>query len=237
MCIRDSLASIALDNFETGPHAGRGLGLRVNRSQIAHVNGCFLGDDAAGAGTATGSAGLGVTRHLVDALHQHTLGVEIDRDDPALLAAVAAILLRSTTDDLYEVTLLDFHLGHGLQHLRGERDDLHELLLAQLTAHGPEDPGSARVAVGLEDDGGVLVKLDVRTVGAPTFFGRPDNDRLDDFTRLDVAAGDSVLDGRDDDVADAGVTTTGTTENTDAKDHLGTGVVGDTQSRLCLLYT
>src|SRR5665811_2069306 len=152
----------------------------------------FLGDDATGARTAARGAGLGVLGDLVDSLDQHALGVRVHRDDLALLASVAAVLLRTTAGDLHEVTLLDLHLGHGLQHLRGERDDLHELLLAQLTAHGPEDPGSARVAVGLEDDGGVLVKLDVRTVGAPTFFGRPDNDRLDDFTRLDVAAGDSV---------------------------------------------
>src|SRR5665811_300544 len=92
--------------------------------------------------TSAGGASLGMTRHLVDALDQHTLGVEIHRDDLALLAAVAAVLLRSTADDLYEVTLLDLHLGHGLQHLRRERDDLHELLLAQLATDGPEDAGT-----------------------------------------------------------------------------------------------
>src|SRR5665647_3376508 len=192
------------------------------------------GTTGRGARTAAGGASLGMTRHLVDALDQHTLGVEIDRDDPALLAAVAAVLLRSTTDDLYEVTLLDFHLGHGLQHLRGERDDLHELLLAQLATDGPEDAGTARVAIGLEDDGGVLVKLYVRAVGTTTFLGRPNDDRLDDVTLLDGATGNGVLDGGDDNVNDAGVGTTGTTENTDAKNFLGTGVVGDTQSRLLL---
>src|SRR5665647_3775678 len=128
------------------------------------------GTTGRGARTAARGAGLGVLGDLVDSLDQHALGVRVHRDDLALLASVAAVLLRTTAGDLHEVTLLDLHLGHGLQHLRGERDDLHELLLAQLTAHGPEDPGSARVAVGLEDDGGVLVKLDVRTVGAPTFF-------------------------------------------------------------------
>src|SRR2546430_7680158 len=35
-----------------------------------------------------------------------------------------------------------------LQDLRGERDDLHEVALAQLTRDGPEDPGASRV-VGL----------------------------------------------------------------------------------------
>ena len=51
---------------------------------------------------------------------------------------------------------------------------------------------------------------------------------------VQVISGRSQKNGGDDNVTDAGVTTTRTTENTDAKDLLGTGVVGDTQSRLLL---
>src|SRR4051794_11562960 len=43
------------------------------------------------------------------------------------------------------------------QSTSGARDDLHDLLVAQLAAHRAEDARPARVAVGLEDDGGVLV--------------------------------------------------------------------------------
>src|SRR5690606_15502634 len=57
---------------------------------------------------------------------------------------------------------------------------------------------------------------------------------LDDVTLLHVATGDRVLDGGDDRVADAGVATTRAAENTDAKDLLRTGVVGDLEPRLLL---
>ena len=60
------------------------------------------------------------------------------------------------------------------------------------------------------------------------------DDRLDDVALLDVATGDGVLDGGDDDVTDAGVAPTRTAEHADAKDLLGTGVVGDSKSRLLL---
>src|SRR5438128_5003761 len=47
-----------------------------------------------------------------------------------------------------------------LQDLRGERDDLHEVALAQLTRDGPEDAGAARVVGRREEDGRVLVEAD-----------------------------------------------------------------------------
>src|SRR5690606_38608807 len=119
-------------------------------------------------------------------------------------------------------------------HLRSQGDDAHELLVAQLAAHGAEDAGSARLAVSLEDDGGVLVEADVGTVGATTLLGSAHDDGLDDVALLDVAAGDGVLDGGDDDVTDTGVAPAGASEHTDAQDLLGTGVVGDLQSRLLL---
>src|SRR4051812_24897086 len=120
------------------------------------------------------------------------------------------------------------------QHLRCQRDDLHELLVAQLAAHGAEDAGAARLAVLAEDHRGVLVEADVGPVApAPRLHGAHD-DRLDDVTLLDVAAGDRVLDGAHDDVADAGVATSRATEHPDAQDFLGTGVVGDLESRLLL---
>src|SRR5690606_110806 len=118
--------------------------------------------------------------------------------------------------------------------LRGERDDPHEPLLAQLTADGTEDARPARLAVRLQDHRGVLVETDVGAVDATTLLGCADDDRLDDVALLDVAAGDRVLHRGDDDVADAGVATTGSAEHADAQDLLGTRVVGDLESRLLL---
>src|SRR5712664_2746998 len=47
-----------------------------------------------------------------------------------------------------------------LQDLRGERDDLHEVALAQLACDGPEDAGAARVVDLSEKDDRVLVEAD-----------------------------------------------------------------------------
>src|SRR6478752_10591037 len=88
------------------------------------------------------------------------------------------------------------------EHLRCQRDDLHEALVAQLTADRAEDARAARLAVGLEDHRGVLVELDVGTIGTPTLLHRTDDDGLDDVALLDAAARDRVLDGGDDRVAD-----------------------------------
>src|SRR5687768_15388902 len=104
--------------------------------------------------------------------------------------------------------LTDLLLDAISEHLRSERDDAHELLVAQLAAHRAEDAGSARVAVGLEQHGGVLVELDVRAVGTTALLDGAHDDGLDDLALLDVAARDRVLDGGDDRVADTGVTTT-----------------------------
>src|SRR3954452_4349707 len=112
--------------------------------------------------------------------------------------------------------------------LRSQRNYLHELLVAQLATDGPEDAGPARVAVVAQDDGRVLVEADVRAVGAAALLDGADDDGLDHVALLDVAAGDRVLDGGDDDVADAGVATARAAEHADAENLLGTRVVGDT---------
>src|SRR5689334_23383952 len=47
------------------------------------------------------------------------------------------------------------------QHLRRERDDPHELLVAQLTTDRPEDAGAAGLLLLVDEDGRVLVEADV----------------------------------------------------------------------------
>src|SRR5512133_2665036 len=121
-----------------------------------------------------------------------------------------------------------------LQHLRGEGDDAHEALLPQLTADGAEDARAARVPAVLDENGSVLVETDVRAVRPAALLGGAHDDGLDDLTLLDVAAGDGVLDGGDDDVTDTGVAPTRPTEHPDAENLLGTRVVGDLESRLLL---
>src|SRR3954469_5677288 len=90
-----------------------------------------------------------------------------------------------------------------LEHLRSERDDLHEVAVAQLAGHRPEDARAARVVRGVDDHGGVLVERDVRPVLAPELLLRAHDDGLDDLALLDRALRVGLLDGGGDDVADA----------------------------------
>src|SRR5207253_2679359 len=85
-----------------------------------------------------------------------------------------------------------------LQDLRGERDDLHEVALAQLSRDGPEDAGAARVVGRGEEDGRVLVEADQGPVRALVFLVYPHHDRLNHLTLLDLAARLGGLDRRGD---------------------------------------
>src|ERR687895_85386 len=58
------------------------------------------------------------------------------------------------------------------EHLRGEGDDLHEPLVAQLAPDRAEDAGPPRLAVLLDEHGGVLVEPDVGAIRPPALGGR-----------------------------------------------------------------
>src|SRR6266566_7491260 len=122
------------------------------------------------------------------------------------------------------------------QHLRGQRDDLHEALVPQFPADRAEDAGAARLAVGLDQHRGVLVEADVRPVRPAALLRGADHDRLDDVALLHGGAGQRVLDRAHDDVADAGVAPAGAAEHPDAEDLLRTGVVGHPQPGLLLYH-
>src|SRR5215218_2950417 len=120
------------------------------------------------------------------------------------------------------------------EHLRGERDDLHEVALAQLARHRAEDARAARIVLGVDQDGGVLVEGDVGAVVAPELLLRPHDDRLDDLALLDRSVGNRLLDGADDHVADAGVAAVRAPGDPDAQHLARAGVVGDLQPGLLL---
>src|SRR4051812_23292929 len=59
-----------------------------------------------------------------------------------------------------------------LQYLWRERDNLHELLLAQLAGHRAEDARAARSVLGSYDHRRVVIEADVRPIRAQVLFGR-----------------------------------------------------------------
>src|SRR5436305_7652079 len=83
-------------------------------------------------------------------------------------------------------------------HLGGQTDDAREVALAQFAGHRPEDAGALRVLLLVDDDHSVAVEADVGAVVAPRRPLGPHHDAADHVARLDVAAGDRLLDAGDD---------------------------------------
>ena len=77
----------------------------------------------------------------------------------------------------------------SLEHLRGERDDLHEILLAQFAGDRSENAGAARIQILVDDDDRVVVEAQVAAVLAPDRLPGADDDCADDFALLNRPAG------------------------------------------------
>src|SRR5690606_2188284 len=88
--------------------------------------------------------------------------------------------------------------------------------------------------VALQEDGCVLVELDVRAVRTTDRLLGANDDGLDHIALLDVSTRDRVLDGGDDGVTQTGVTAARTTESTDREQLLRAGVVGDLEAGFLL---
>src|SRR5581483_2498153 len=106
-----------------------------------------------------------------------------------------------------------------------ERDDLHEVLVAELTRDRAEDARAARVPLRVDDHGGVLVERDLRAVVAAVRLLRAHDDRAHDVALLDRALRRRGLDGADDDVADARVAAVRAAHHADAEQLAGARVV------------
>src|SRR4051812_35061653 len=121
-----------------------------------------------------------------------------------------------------------------LEHLRREADDLHEVAVAQLARDRPEDAGAARVVLGVDDHGRVLVEGDVRAVLAPELLLRAHDDGLDDIALLDRPVRVGLLDRGHDDVPHARVAAARAAHHADGEDLARAGVVGHAQPGLVL---
>src|SRR3972149_2025286 len=93
----------------------------------------------------------------------------------------------------------------GLDHLRGERDDLHERPLAQLARHRAEDARPARLLVVVDEHHRVLIEADVGPVLAAALLDGAYHDGLGHVTLLHTGARDGVLDRDHNDVAQTSV--------------------------------
>src|SRR3954447_471792 len=93
-----------------------------------------------------------------------------------------------------------------LEDLRGERDDLHIVLGAELAGDRPEDAGALGIAILADDDDRVAIEAQVAAVGATERGLRANDDGLDDLTLLHGGVGAALLDVHGDDVTDVSIT-------------------------------
>src|SRR5690606_32165546 len=106
---------------------------------------------------------------------------------PCLPLSLPAV---TTTRSPFLMRFMSVSSSSGSEHFGCERDDLHELLGAQLAGNGPEDAGADRLLLVVEQHGGVAVEADQRTVGATNALAGAHHDRVVDLALLDLASGE-----------------------------------------------
>src|SRR5918998_921577 len=168
-----------------------------------------------------------VSRPRVYVVHHHAV---LLRDDPLDLAALALVLAGDHNDRVPALYLET----HRLEYLRGQRDDPRVALVPELARHRPEDAGTPRGPVLVDDDAGVLAEADVRPVVPARLLLGPHHDGPHDLALLDGAARRRLLDRGDDDVAHTGIAPLAAAEDPDRQDASGARVVGDPQSGFLL---
>src|SRR5450759_4257171 len=120
------------------------------------------------------------------------------------------------------------------QNFWSERDDLHELLLAQFPGHRAEDARSHRFALRGDEHRGVVVEPDVRTVFPSLLPPRPDDHGLDDPLSVfldERRIGRAFLHRRGDHVSQVRISRVRAAALLDARDLASAGIVGNFQHR------
>ena len=103
-----------------------------------------------------------------------------------------------------------------LKNLRCQRYNLH-VNGTKLTCDGAEDTAATEFASIIQEYAGVVVEADVRTVSTTDFLLRTYNQSLRHCTLLHVTRRDCVLDGNNNHITDACITTAGTTQHANAE--------------------
>src|SRR5690606_14461899 len=109
--------------------------------------------------------------------------------------ATLAFVSTGNNDDF----IITFDFQHRLyprflQHFRGQGNNLHKLVAAQLTSNRPEDTCSDRLALVVQQHRGVLVKADERSVLATNTLASTNDNSIHYITLFNLAARNSFLD-------------------------------------------
>src|SRR5271157_5049054 len=81
-----------------------------------------------------------------------------------------------------------------LDHFRRERNEPQKVLLTQLAGNRAKDACTTRIVTRGENDRSVLIKADVRTIGAAILFGNAHHDSVYDITLFHLPIWSSYFD-------------------------------------------
>src|SRR5579862_1075830 len=170
----------------------------------------------------------------VDPFDDHSFLFGGHGDNPAALAFVGA----GNNDDF--VVFLNVKAFHKIRcnelgankrssdDFRGQGNDFHELLIAQLTSNRPENAGATRIEFLVNNNNGVAVETEVRAITASNRLPGADDHGVDHLALLYRAVRGGFFDMGFDDVANASVALV-TAENANRCRALGAGVIRDIQ--------
>ncbi|KGT72779.1 hypothetical protein MA20_48305 [Bradyrhizobium japonicum] len=113
--------------------------------------------------------------------------------------------------------ILPFQLGVVLlKNLWSERDNLHEIFIAEFTCYRSEDTSSTRRFIIFNDNRCVFIKTDVGTIVTTNTTSTTYDNCFHNLALLDNATGCSTFYGTHDNIPDVRSFTTRTTQNFDA---------------------
>src|SRR5690606_27981456 len=127
------------------------------------------------------------------------------------------------------VAFFHFKLGHGLQNLRCQRNDFHEVFTTQFAGNRAKDTRADRFARLVDQDSSVAIETDHGTIIALQRFGGTDDNGFVNGTFFNTATRNSVFNGYDNNVADAGGAAFGATQYLNALYPTCAAVVSDVE--------
>jgi hypothetical protein len=109
----------------------------------------------------------------------------------------------------------------SLEDLRSQGDDFHKPFGPKFSGHWPENSGPHRIPLGIDEDSGVIIKFDVRTIQTLHFFPCPDDDGTSHIPFLNLRIGEGIFDGYNNDISQGGIFPTGSAEDFNASQFSG----------------
>src|SRR5699024_1773732 len=107
--------------------------------------------------------------------------------------------------------------GTSLQYFRSKGNDLHEVLLSELTGYWSKNTCSTRIQIIFYNNSSIFIESDVGTVFTTCTFYRTDNYSLYDITFFNNAAWCCIFNSRNDHIADARISSCRTAKHADTQ--------------------